>query len=63
MTPPGMKERIELTTARLEKLNATERAKWTERFNAYKARKLAHEEAIKAQASKSKAPAKVKKKK
>jgi len=63
MTPPGMKERIELTTARLEKLNAAERAKWTERFNAYKARKLAHEEAIKAQVAKGKTTGKIKKKK
>lgn len=63
MTPPGVKERIELTTARLEKLNAAERAKWTERFNAYKARKLVHEEAIKAQAAKGKTTGKIKKKK
>lgn len=55
LTPPGMPERIELTAARLERLNAAERAKWTERFTAYKARKLANEEAIKAaQAAKSK---------
>ena len=46
LAPAGLKERIELTTARLEKLSATERSKWNERFNAYKARKMAHEEAI-----------------
>jgi Purple acid Phosphatase, N-terminal domain/Calcineurin-like phosphoesterase len=54
LAPPGLKERIDLTTARLEKLNAAERGKWIERFNAYKARKLVHEEAIKALTTKGK---------
>lgn len=62
LATPGMKERIELTTTRLEKLSAAERSKWTERFNAYKTRRTAHEEAVKAaEAAKSKAGKKKKK--
>jgi hypothetical protein len=54
LAPPGLESRVEMAIARQEKLSAAERAKWTERFNAYKARRLQHEsmKAQQAQAAK-----------